>query len=118
VTHNTTSSTGVSPNQRTSDYRDEVEMTRHSIEKHRNKIKKHAFGSSIKRFDSKQDLQKMFNNEPGPGSYLHIDDKDSSSANEGHLSSRNHEGSQYYSQSGDTSASSKQMKSPGFGSKD
>lgn len=105
------------------DYREMANVSKRSIEKYKQKLaQKCGFGSSIKRFDSRQDLKQAFNIEPGPGAYISIDEssKDKSHPNETLLTSRNYSStlSHLYSSNGDTSKYENSVNSPGFGSKD
>lgn len=104
-----TSSTGFSqPTE--SEYREDVNMSQRGIDNYANNLKKkYAFGSSIKRFDSKQDLKKEFNTEPGPGSYMNNDTTNAS---------RNHNISSMNSYSLESINSESQNKAPGFGTGD
>ena len=105
------------------DYKDMANLSKNSIDKYKQKLaQKWAFGSSIKRFDSKQELKQVFNTEPGPGTYINIDElnKDKSHINETLMTSRNYSStlSQLYSSNGETSKYENSVNSPGFGSKD
>ena len=105
------------------EYREQANVSKRSIDKYGRKLsQKWAFGSSIKRFDSKQDLKQAFNLDPGPGTYINIDesDKDQIYTNETGLTSRNYNSSltQQYSSNGDISKHGESVNSPGFGSKD
>jgi len=116
-----TSTTGFSLKQGSEiDYKDESRIAKMAIDKYNKSIKKkHAFGSSIKRFDSQQDIKKVFNIDPGPGSYLKMDESEKELLNqESTINSRNPlmTSSNSYSQDGSTYEN--YSRSPGFGSKE
>ena len=104
------------------EYRDVGNRTKNAIEKYASKLnKRFAFGSSIKRFDSSQDLKKVFNRDPGPGSYLESDkSRERILKNDSSISSRNYNASTSYNQSysAEKSQFDKKTISPGFMSKD
>jgi hypothetical protein len=117
MSNNMTSTTGFSNKDHLiRDNKEDVNATMRSIEKYNKKLNKYAFGSSIKRFDSNQEFKKIYNIDPGPGSYMNIDEskRDLSLNNDTTLTSRNHTISQYHSQVDDNGNKSKN--SPGFGS--
>lgn len=117
-----TSTTGLTQRGSDGGYKDDIDNTKRTIDYYNRKLNKYAFGSSIKRFDSKQDLKNVYNIEPGPGSYLHDQDvtKERGLYNDSTMSSRNYNTTsvESYSYEGDQSTLLHQSKSPGFGSKD
>ena len=123
-TYDQTSSTGLSHRVYSEkNYNEGANGARHSFVKCTSKLnKKHAFGSSIKRFDSNQDFKKVFNTEPGPGSYLNIEDvkRSLTLTNDTTVTTRNHNasGAHNYSTTGSNSYIDRQGSVPGFGSKD
>lgn len=120
---NETSSTGYSKHMNSElEYKDASGTGRSMIEKYHNQGNRRCgFGSSIKRFDSKQDLKQYFNMEPGPGTYAENSDsiKDKLLKNDTTMSTRNYNVSASYSQSfsAERSQFDKNSSSPGFGSK-
>jgi hypothetical protein len=86
-----------------------MNMARKALENYSKLKKKYAFGSSIKRHDSQQDLKKQFNTEPGPGSY---------SNNETTNASRNYNSTSLMSYSNDHNSIENSNRAPGFGTGD
>jgi hypothetical protein len=121
---NDTSTTGFSKGMYSEmDYKDTQNAAKMAIDKYHQSVNKRcAFGSSIKRFDSKQELKQAFNRDPGPGSYIEAQDliKERLAKNDSTMSTRNRDVAASYSNhySVDKSQFDSQTGSPGFGSKD